>query len=96
MAYSTMEALFDGRIIPWERRVEITDERRDIEKRIESEKRYFISKMSPDDCERFKQLDELYRSAAHSEEIDIYSHGFTLGAMLILEVLGKQEKIINK
>ena len=34
-------------------------------------------------------------SAAHCEEVDTYSRGFTLGALLMLEVMEKKEAIIN-
>jgi hypothetical protein len=90
-----MEALFDGRVIPWERRANMTDERREVEEKIQQEKRHFIEKMSLDDCQRFEQLENLYGEAAHMEEVDIYSHGFTLGALLMMEVMEKKEAIIN-
>lgn len=96
MTYSIMAALFDGRIIPWERRSRMTDERRAIEEKIQREKRYFIEKMSLDDCQRFERLEALYGEAAHHEEIEIYTHGFTLGALLMQEVLESKEVIINK
>ncbi len=91
MSYSIMEALFDGRVIPWERRCSITDEHRRIEAQIQREKRYFIEKMSLEDCQRLEQLESLYFSAAHCEEVDTYSHGFTLGALLMAELLEKKE-----
>ena len=95
MPYSIMEALFDGRIIPWERRANMTAEYKAILQKIESERHYFIDKMSLDDSQRFQKLEDLFGSAGHCEEVEIYSHGFTLGAMLMLEVLQKKEAIIN-
>lgn len=68
MSYSIMEALFDGRVIPWERRSNLTAERREIEEKIQKERRYFIGKMSLDDCQRFEQLENLYNSAGHCED----------------------------
>lgn len=88
-----MEALFDGHIIPWERPGNLTDKRRKVEEKIQREKRYFIEKMSLDDCQRFEQLENLYGEAAHMEEVDTYSHGFTLGALLMMEVMEKAEKL---
>ena len=96
MPYSIMEALFDGRIIPWERRATITAERKAILQNIESEKRYFIEKMSLDDCQRFQKFEDLLSSDSRCEDVDIYTHGFTLGALLMLEVLTKKEAIINQ
>ena len=96
MPYSIMEALFDGKIIPWERRNTNSAERKALEEKIENEKRYFIGKMSLDDCTRFEALVGLYADATYDEEVEIYSHGFTLGALLMLEVTAKKEAIINR
>jgi len=95
MSYSIMEALFDGRVIPWERRNVMSEERKAIEKKIEDEKRYFIEKMSLDDCQRFQALESLFSQAASDEEVEVYSYGFTLGALLMMEVMEKKEEIIR-
>jgi hypothetical protein len=55
-----MEALFDGKIIPWERRNTNSAERKMLEEKIENEKRYFIGKMSLDDSTRFEAFVALY------------------------------------
>lgn len=96
MAYSIMEALFDGRVIPWERRNVMSAERKALEKKIEDEKRYFIQKMSLDDCQRFQAFVDLLSAAGLDEEVDVYSHGFTLGTLLMLEVMEKKGEIINE
>lgn len=95
MSYSIMEALFDGRVIPWERRNTMSAERQELANKIEDEKRYFVEKMSLDDCKRFEELEGLYNEAGLDEEVDIYSHGFTLGALLMLEVMEKKREIIS-
>ena len=96
MSYSVVEALFDGRIIPWERRSAPNPERRARAEKIEREKGYFMEKMSLDDCKRFQELEAMYIDGTYEEEIQIYTHGFTLGAMLMLEVMGKKETIIDE
>lgn len=93
MSYSIMEALFNGSVIPWERLGNMTDKRRAVEEKIQQEKRYFIEKMSLDDCQRFEQLENLYGEANHMEEVDTYSHGFTLGALLMMEVMEKADHL---
>lgn len=93
---SIIEALFDGKIIPWERRSIHTPERKALEEKIEKEKKYFTQKMSLDDCKRFEELENLYQEVAFDEELGIYSHGFTLGALLLMEVMRKKEDIINE
>ena len=93
MSYSIMEALFDGRVIPWERRINMTDKRQAILQKIESERCYLREKMSPDDHRRFLEFEDLLASNSYCEDVDIYSHGFTLGALLMLEVLERKETI---
>lgn len=96
MSYSIMEALFDGRVIPWERRPNFTDEHKEIIRKIQTEKRYFTEKMSRDDACRFQELEDLYGGMAHCEEVNTYSHGFTLGALLMLEVMESKGKVIDE
>jgi len=91
-----MEALFDGRVIPWERRNADSAERNALETRIENDRRHFIEKMSLDDCQRFQAFENLLTEAAFDEEVAIYSHGFTLGALLMLEVMANKAAIINE
>lgn len=74
----------------------MTDEHREIEEKIQREKRYFMEKMSIEDCQRLEGLENLYGEAAHHEEIEIYTHGFTLGALMMLEVMESKQAIINK
>ena len=95
MAYSIMEALFSGKIIPWERRNSQTPERKALEKKLESSKRYFIERLPLDDRKKFEELEDLYSDAAFDEEVNIYAHGFILGMLLMMEVMLKKEDVIN-
>lgn len=95
MSDSIMQALFDGQIIPWERRSNHSPERKELEEKIESEKQYFLEKMSAEDGKRFEELERLYHQATFDEEVNTYSHGFTLGTLLMMEVLQKKEEVIN-
>ena len=95
MSQSIINALYNGKIIPWERRKSMSAERKAIEKKIEAEKRYFSDKMSLDDCQRLNTLGDLILEAAFDEHEEIYAHGFTLGALLMIEVMEMKEAIIN-
>lgn len=55
-----------------------------------------MEKMSLDDCQRFERLENLYSEAAHDEENDIYSHGFTLGALLMQEIMEKKAEMMGE
>jgi len=95
MPYSIMEALFDGRLLPWERSTRKTADHKAIADEIESEKRHFFEKMSLDDCQRFQRLEDLYTSVSRTEDADIHSYGFMLGALLMIEVFENKETLLN-
>ena len=91
-----MQALFDGRIILWERHAHPTPERKAFNKRIEEENEYFAGKMTPDDRKRFNKLIDLYIEAAYDEEVEIYTYGFTLGAFIMMKLMEKKDSIVDK
>ena len=78
--------LYYGRISPWERSPTRSAESREIDRKIEDEKRYFIQKMSLDDCQRFQELENLYSQSSGAEQVDAFTHGFKLGAKLMVAV----------
>ena len=51
-----------------------------------------MEKMSLDDCQRFKELEELYQR----ENTDICSYSFTMGVLLALEIMEKKQALITK
>ena len=91
MSKSILEALFYGRINPWECRAVHSPEREEIEKRIKAEKSYFKESLSNDDFQRLESLESLYTQASEDEEIAAFSYGFTMGTLILLEVLACQE-----
>jgi len=95
MSYPIMEALFYGHIIPWERRADMSDKHKAALQKIEIERNYFLGKLSTDDGQRFQKLEDLLMLSNQNEEVDIYTHGFTLGALLMYEVLEKKKAIRN-
>ena len=83
-----MDDLYYGRIVPWERRPKKNAERSEINRKIEIEKRYFIEKMSLDDCKRFQQLENLYMQATGIEDVDIFAYGVAFGTQFMLSIFG--------
>lgn len=93
---SILEALFYGKIAPFERGVKHSPERAEVEHKIQEEKEFFKSELSHDLHQRFTALEDLYNRASDDEEIDIFTHGFTIGALIMLEVMAGKEGIINE
>lgn len=79
--------MFYGGIAAFSRRATPSVERTRINQKIEDEQRYFVSKMSLDDCQRFEALSNLYAQANSFEERDSFAYGFRLGTMLMYEIL---------
>lgn len=92
---SVLRALFNGKIIPWERRERQTNELLETVRQIEEEERYFSQKLSPDDCERFQKLARLRSDLESIEGENDFSYGFTLGLLLALDVEKEAELLCN-
>ncbi|MCL2853098.1 MAG: hypothetical protein FWE20_08720 [Defluviitaleaceae bacterium] len=86
MPRNILHDLYNGQFSAWERRPARTAENVSVNRRIEDEKRYFMQKMSLDDCRRFEELDGLYSHSNGFEQADAFSYGFKLGAMLMCSV----------
>ncbi len=92
---SILRSLYKGDIIPWERRNPNSEKHREILRKIEDEERYFMAKMSLDDCERFQVLSSLHMQFFTAEEDNLFSYAFMLGMLLTMDVMKEAEGILN-
>lgn len=92
---NVLRGLYNGKIIPWERREPRNETLLEIIRKIEDEERYFIQKMSLDDCQRFQALTKLYSELNGIEEENVFSYGFTLGLLLMMDVMKEAENLCN-
>ena len=86
--------IYNGKIIPWERHNRCSAEQLEIVKKIADEEKYFTQKMAPDDCERFNELSDLYSELSISEEGDIFAYGFSIGLLLMVDVMNEAKAIM--
>ena len=86
-----LRGLYNGKIIPWERREPLSGEFLEIIHKIEAEERYFMEKMSLDDCRRFQALSHLRAELGLAEEGELFSYGFSLGLLLMIDVAKEAE-----
>ena len=84
--------LYRGRYTAWERKIVRSDENIALVKKIESEKQYFVQKMSIEDSKRFDELDNLYIQSSDCEQEDAFAYGFKLGMMLLCVVFTDGEE----
>ena len=96
MSKSILEALYNGKINPWERERSHSPERAAIENKIKAEKQYFMDLIPPDTHKRFEGLENLYSEASDDDCEKIFSQGFILGTLIILEVMTGLEGVINE
>jgi len=91
-----LHGLYNGKIIPWERKEPRNEALLEIVRKIEDEERYFVQKMSMDDCQRFQTLTKLYSELSSIGEESVFSYGFTLGLLLMMDVMKEAETICNE
>ena len=87
---STLKALFDEGIYPFEEIVPNDPEYRTVNRQISEEKQYFIQVMSLDDARRFEGLGSLCSRSASIYARDCFIYGFRLGALLMGEVFTEE------
>lgn len=87
--------IFDGQIKPWERCLTLSAKRKELEEKLAQEDSYFMERMSLEDRQRFQEMKELQNQATFKDEVEIFAQGFTLGVLLMMEVMAKKEAIIN-
>ncbi len=92
---SILRGLYSGTIIPWERRNPHSAQQRELLHKIEDEERYFMSKMSLDDCQRFEKLSHLHMELSTAGEDNLFSYAFTLGMLLTMEVIREADGVFN-
>ena len=96
MSKSIFEALYYGKISPHSRSAVSAPERKEREQRIKSEKEYFIGKIPPDDVQRFHNLEDLFTHNLLDENVNIFSNGFTLGALFVLEIMERRDGVVSE
>ncbi len=92
---SILRGLYSGDIIPWERRNPQSKQQHELLRRIEDEERYFMAKMSLEDCQRFQELSCLHMELSTAGEDNLFSYAFSLGMLLTMEVTRDVDSIFN-
>jgi len=86
MPKNVLHDLYNGQFNASVRRSTGTAEGLAVRRKIDAENRYFMQKMSPDDCRRFEELDNLYFKYSDFEQADAFAYGFRLGTILMCAV----------
>jgi len=81
--------VYYGRLHGYERQHHRTNEIKAVNEKIRSEREYFEDKMTDDDVQRFRTLEELYTQASGSDEMDSFLYGFRMGVKLMCAVFAE-------
>lgn len=84
--------LYNGGIYPFESIVPTDPNYRPLEQKINEEREVLKEKLSKEDGERMDDLSDLYRESSTMYGYANFSHGFKLGALLMCEILGSEDK----
>jgi len=88
-----LHELYHGRIPGWNSRFHNNTETDAIREKIRSERKYFVSGMSPEDLKRFKELETLHHHLHSNRCKNTYINAFKLGVMLMCAVfMGEEQK----
>jgi len=85
--------LYNGKIIPWERRNPKSEEQHVLIQKIDEEEKSFISEISPEAIERYQKLQSLRSALFESADGELFAYSFTLGALLMLDMLDEAESM---
>ena len=83
--------VYYGRLQGFERHHNRTDEIKAVNEKIISEREYFEGKMTDDDVQRFRTLEELYTQASDSDEMESFVYGFRMGVRLMTAVFAEKK-----
>lgn len=83
---SILRGLYNGDIIPCERRELHREAYAETVRSIESEERYFLENLPPEDRGRFQAFERLYDGLVCAGEESAFSCGFALGLLAALDV----------
>lgn len=84
---SVIDALFEGKILPYEQ-IGVTgdDEYDEVNRNIRGEKEYFKSKLTEQDRQRLDALENLYTQSSYIQDVETFRYGFRLGVLIMVEI----------
>lgn len=84
--FNILKNLYNGKLLPFERKEQHSKEFDELLRKIEEEEQYFTEKLSPEDSERFQKLLKMLNEASSSSEESLFSYAFSLGLLLGFDV----------
>ena len=89
-----LKKMYEGKIVPWERHNHCSAKQLEIVRKIASEEEYFENTLTPDDFGRLQALLNMLSEVSELGECDIYSYGFSVGLLLMQDVMNVVKTIL--
>ena len=94
---SILDALFDGKINPYEQIGVTGDEEYDeVNRNIRGEKEYFKSKLTEQDQQRLEAFESLFSQSSSIQDVETFRYGFRLGVLIMAEVFTGKDMFAAK
>lgn len=92
MKQNFINDLYYARYRPYERKVQQSAEMIAVNQRIEKERAYFLEKLSPEDCRRFQELEDLFARSSGYHSVDAFGFGLRYGAYFMDAILAEDKE----
>ena len=81
-----LEELYNGQVYPFEEIVPQDEAYRETNQKISEIREYFYENLSPEEREKFEEMNRLSREVAYMESYANFAYGFRLSALLMCDV----------
>jgi len=88
MRESMLHNLYFGEINPWERAPVRTREYKEITGKIAGIEAHLKSLLSPEDCDKFEEMQNLQARADAIDSTDLFAYAFRTGALMMIDIFG--------
>lgn len=86
-----MHDLYFGSLVPWERGRSHDPAYSAATQKISDIKEHFRALLSPDECKRFEQMENLEVDCSTIEEIELFEYGFCMASLIMMDVFAFKE-----
>ena len=86
-----LDELYFGGLSAWERRYLKDPDYMEVSKKISKIKQHFEDVLSPEENERFENLQKLLSESGLFEEIQLFEYAFSMGVLMMMDVFDFKE-----
>lgn len=96
MSKSFMYDLYFGNLVPWERGRSQDPAYTPINRKISDIKVHFKGLLSPEEYQKFEEMEELKAQSGAIEDVDLFAYGLSMGILLMIDVFNFKDKRLTE